>query len=257
MIHPFLKNLSHFSDLQRYLPNGSMVSDSNQIFYACISRETTVIADFSYGDSELEALAQQCLEKTPQFHLQSSHTIKRRIYCFSMDDPFVYFAILDEGFGKAQGFRFLDRLKASFESFLKRQSTAVTDQLSSRCLQEELSPVFRFLMHLSEEGDEFQSPDVSVGKNSQGSEVPLIGNGKKDVLNGEEIGEVSGENLFSDRCLTLKKNAFSVDDDDELHEAQRMWWQLVWMILFVDIVFCCVLLGVWLMICKGFQCMRQ
>jgi hypothetical protein len=38
--------------------------------------------------------------------------------------------------------------------------------------------------------------------------------------------------------------------------ARRTWWRKVKLVLVVDIVFCIILFVIWLVICKGFHCVR-
>lgn len=244
-----------------FFPSESMIPDSDRIFYACVARGTTILADFSPGESDLEALALKCVESTPPFHLLYSYTTGKRIYCFLIEDPFVFFAIIDQGLGKSRGFRFLDRLKTSFASVLKRHSIKIMDHLNSLCFQEEFGPVIRSSMHLSGEGDDqVKDPDPSKGENAGAIRAPLL---EKQISNGEEIGDVSASNVSdttSDaneiraRSLLPQKNGGSSVIDGGWGQARRIWRKQVRIVLLIDLVVCCALFCVWLTICKGLRC---
>lgn len=252
-----------------------MISDSNQIAYVCVCRGTTVLADFSSGGADLETLAQQCLEITPRFHCSYSHTLRERMYCFLMDDRFVYFTIVEERLGKMQAYRFLERVKTSFLSFLKSTPVEDLDRLNSRCFQEEFSPVFRFLMRLSGDCDRTGNADSKSGKNAP--ITPNLSFGRlnelewktRGVPNGEEIGNfpvaddlVVDSDAIRERSLSLspRKNGFACGIEEEggkRLQARRNWQKKVWIVLLVDLVVCCILFAVWLNICKGFSCFKS
>lgn len=211
-----------------------MTPDSDhQILYACVCSGTTILSDFSSGDTDLKTLALKCIERTPPFHLLYSYTAGKRIYCFVIEDPFVFFAIIDEGFGKDQGFAFLDRLKTSFASFWKRQSIKSTDQLNSLCFQEEFGPVFRSLMHLSGEADQItkRNPDPIERDNAGAIPSPLLLD--KQISNGGgEIGDVSVENVsdttvssneIREGSLLPEKDGGSGVVDGGWRQGRRIW----------------------------------
>ncbi|OVA08228.1 Longin domain [Macleaya cordata] len=143
-----------------------MVSDQNLVLYACVSTGKTVLAEVSSSDRDLETLALQCLEKTPDFHISYSHTVRKRIYSFLMEDPFVYFAIADEEFGNSQSFQFLERAKHAFLKMLKTKSSERFENLTSHCFHEEFNPIFRCLMDSTFKSNSLQS-SVMSSRNSR------------------------------------------------------------------------------------------
>ncbi|XP_077210163.1 phytolongin Phyl2.2-like [Tasmannia lanceolata] len=201
-----------------------MVSDSadRSILYASISKETTVLAWISSGDRDLETLALKCIEKVPHFHLLYSHTMGKKIYSFLMEDSFVYFTIVDEGFGKSQSFWFLERVKDAFTNMLKNRFIDSSGNFKSLCFHEEFGPTFRLLMQLQHgetsqhvlkvdrmadpsridqngdrtvRGSQAGDLDAITGKKAVSTEVPLLGRPNKyekktRSLNYGENGEV-------------------------------------------------------------------
>lgn len=241
-----------------------MVSHENQVVYACISRGTTVLADFSSGDNDIEALALQCLEKTPPLHLLYSEAVKDRIYCFSIDNPFVYFAIVDEGFGKSVAFQFLDHVKSSFLSFLKNKPAESIDCFSSHCFQVEFGPVFCSLMQHSGEDDQSCSEHTIIEKNAVNEHDTKTIAGltveETEILNfpvDNQLDLASDANVIRNRSLPLtpQKIGFSGGHDVVQRRAWRIWRQLLCILLIIDVLVCCVLFGVWLTICGGFHCL--
>ncbi|KAL5998908.1 hypothetical protein ACLOJK_009856 [Asimina triloba] len=157
-----------------------MISNSDQILYACVSKGTTVLADLCSGDPDLETLASQCLEKTPEFHGFYSHTLRKRMYCFLIDNPLIYFAVVDEDLGKPQVLEFLSRLKDAFAAIEKKKRLNSSDQWTYRCFQEDFDPVFSRLVQRRNSvnvsaSDASASARASVRK-SISTEAPLLAN---------------------------------------------------------------------------------
>ncbi|XP_058095881.1 phytolongin Phyl1.2-like [Magnolia sinica] len=233
-----------------------MIPDPNVILYTCISKGTTILADFSSGDRDLETLAPKCLEKAPSFHRIYTHTIRKRIYMFLMEDPFVYFAIVDEDFGKSQGLDFLRRVRDTFVAeIVKDRKIDGSDSLSYGCFNDEFRSVFHRLMRPAEDGDPIGDSDVL-----------LLRKPKKRSSNGDEAASVAGnvENRVdvpadasvSRECSDspLQKSGGNVCGRQQ---AGRMWRRHVRIVLLIDFVVCCILFGVWLSICKGFRCVER
>ncbi|PIA34768.1 hypothetical protein AQUCO_03700202v1 [Aquilegia coerulea] len=256
----------------------------NLIRYACVSKETIVLAEISFGEEDLSKLALQCLENIPQFHRSFSHTIGSKIYVFLIEDPFVYFGVFDEQVGKLQAFQFLERVKDSFIKISKKSlAKGLLNNVKLHYFQQEFSPVFRRLV-ASKDLRLLKSPDTSitmVGVNQNGVidprmsgkkavSVPLLGKvsnksskkKKKNPLGDEETRGITIENkvdvsddivLTRDFSASLQKNGSYIGHTGRVH-AKNMWRRHVRIVLLADLVICSVLFGVWLYICKGFKC---
>ncbi|KAF9601106.1 hypothetical protein IFM89_017011 [Coptis chinensis] len=240
-----------------------MVSEPSLIHYTCISRGTTVLAEFNSGEQDLRALALQCLECTPHFHRTFSHTVGNRIYGFLIEEPFVYFVILNEELGKHQGFQFLERVKDAFVKVSKKKLVKGVDNLKDHCFHEEFSPVFRRLLS-SNEFRSLKSPDTSVVSQNCGVEnprisgkkaisIPLLGKVSKhtkkkkknplDEMN-DETRDVPMENkvdvceevtLTRDFSASMQKNGSYIGHTGR-HHAKKMWRRHVWTVLLSFIV---------------------
>ncbi|XP_064959401.1 phytolongin Phyl1.2-like [Musa acuminata AAA Group] len=228
------------------------VPDPNPIFYACVAHGTAILAELSTADLPPD-LAAQCLAAPPRFHRHYSHTTGGRIYAFLMIDPLVFFAISDEAIlGKPHTLLFLRRLRDAFSSStaLRRRATAVggdgSDSLPHLCLQEEFLPELRGLVHSAPSLDEEPPPPASSPQPSEFDEdhkarEKKCGKGKRKMV-------ISAGNR-------------DIVDSDPGNGGSRMvhkvWRQHVRAIILIDLVVCCLLLGVWVSICKGFECITN
>ncbi|KAI3860594.1 hypothetical protein MKX03_013494 [Papaver bracteatum] len=250
-----------------------MVSDRNLVLYACISKGNTVLAEFSSGDLDLQTKALRCLEKAPDYHITYTHTVREKIYSFLMEDPFVYFAIVSEQFGKLQSFQFLDCVKQAFSKILEMKDVKRFEILTSHCFHEEFIPIFRSLMGYECKSNEFPSSIMSAGdlcNDSHNSRSKHSENLRKKKNSGEmddERNELPVENKVDLSCdddrnlmhefsTSLLKSGSYMRNNGYLH-AKKMWRRHVWTVLLIDLMICCVLFGVWLWICRGFECIAS
>lgn len=96
-----------------------MASMTNLVYYASVSRGSTVVAEHKKAKEDLADVALECLEKVPPFHNQFTYTIKQRVFIFLMDGGFTYCAIVDEALGKLKGFGFLEHVRDEFKLLLR------------------------------------------------------------------------------------------------------------------------------------------
>ncbi|KAJ4726673.1 Phytolongin Phyl2.1 [Melia azedarach] len=249
-----------------------MISNPNQIFYACIAKGTIILGEFSSKEPGIsETLAEQCIEKTPPHHSMFSHTVCGKIYTFLIDEPFTYFGIFDENLDKSESLWFLNRLKSVFEEVFERGSNLNLDNLTPHYLQVQFDAMFCEIMGLDLD---FLSSSRSGSKDGRTSSVdssksrrmvltPLLGKPSKglkkkkrmssdrDVINGDDK-DVNVEKKV-DVCddVTMQKNAFCPGDRQK---AKQIWKKHVWIVLGLDLMVCAILFGIWLWVCRGFQC---
>ncbi|KAK8939733.1 hypothetical protein KSP40_PGU019969 [Platanthera guangdongensis] len=260
----------------------SSESDSGTIFYASVSHATTVLADFlppaivpsGGGGGDLAALAATCLEASPHFHLLYTHTANRRIYAFLMSDRVLFFAIADDSLGRSTVLLFLHRLReATIHSALRRVISG--DPLPRHCLQHELLPVIRrlvasfFTRSPSKEEKPSPSPPHALPSPVISSTPP---SSDSHLLTGDHRRKIKKERKKNPRSeevlgVSLPGNELEVSVLDNAGDAdlesgssggrkslQRIWKQQVRLILVIDAVVCTLLFGIWLSVCKGFQC---
>ncbi|CAN8244499.1 unnamed protein product [Cochlearia groenlandica] len=120
-----------------------MISNPNQLFYACIAKGTVVLAEFvSKGEPEIETVASRCIENTPRHHSIFSHTVRKKTYSFSIDeDSLVYFAISDESMEKHGSSWLLNRLRSFVADLIRAggsDAETILTNPSRHCLQSKL-----------------------------------------------------------------------------------------------------------------------
>lgn len=256
----------------------SSESDSGTIFYASVSQATTVLADFlppsivpaagggGAAAADFAALAANCLEASPRFHLLYTHTANRRIYAFLMSDRLLFFAIADDSLGRSAVLLFLHRLRdATIHSAQRRVISG--DPLPHHCLQDELLPLIRrlvtsfFTRSVSKEEKPSPSPLLSSTPPSSDSHL-LTGEHRRKIKKerkknaGNEEG-LAGSLPGSGLEMSILDNAGDADLESGSggrKSLQKIWRQQVRLILVIDAVVCTLLFGIWLSVCKGFQC---
>lgn len=265
-----------------------MDSNPNLIRYACVAHQSggigggspTIVAEFNSGDSSLQALAHECLLRTPPLHSIFSHTIHSCAYTFVIDDPFIYFVISDHKFPKPNRIWFLNKLKDASQHLIAKHSKSILKSNRSftpYCFQTQIQPIFQQLM--SSNGVEtagiasktqskriFAVPLLAKVGEGLKKKKRLIGDSSsdsKDVLVEDKI-ELSdqGEVMSREAVVCNQKGAFASDSalclgdsaSGAKQKAKRIWRRHVWVVLVLDFAVCLILFGVWLMVCRGFQC---
>ncbi|KAL6963437.1 hypothetical protein U1Q18_043442 [Sarracenia purpurea var. burkii] len=261
------------------------ITNPNLIFYTCISKGTTILAEFNSRDADLGALAAKCLEKTPPLHTTFSHTVRKTTYTFLIDGPFVYFAISDENFENLDALAFLRSVKEAFDEIITIEDVKSQENLNSHCFQGDFNPIFHQLLASPEEDlegphsqrqvfnhDHSGSLDSPRGKRIVSA--PLLGGDTTKSLKKKKkkkfIAETNGDGkdgstqnkvdvsddtvvLTRDFSISMGKNGlFSSDLTHQ--KAKRAWKKRVWVVLSLDLIVCTILFGVWLWICRGFKC---
>ncbi|XP_031383465.1 phytolongin Phyl2.2-like [Punica granatum] len=255
------------------------ISNPDLVFYACIARGATILAEYNRDQPDLPQLALKCIQLTPRHHSMFSQTCRRRSYTFLIDDPLVYFGIFDDALSKSERLHLLSELKGGFLELIKNGSVKSSSNLSpGPSLQAKFDAVLRELIPSGSDLESVSSPR-SDGKKPPGLEPPKGGRNftaqvmgspgkrlkKKKRFNGEAINgggsdgiigkEINLENKV-DVCdemngLVPKNNSYSVSDRQK---AKQVWKKQVWVVLLLDLFVCAILFGVWLWVCRGFRC---
>ncbi|KAG5233705.1 phytolongin Phyl [Salix suchowensis] len=263
-----------------------MISNSNQVFYACIAKGPTIVAEFSPGEeSGIEIIGQRCIEKTPLNHSMFSHTTRSKTYTFLIDDPFAYFAIFDENLQKSEYLWFLNRVKNGFKEFWGSKMIKDGEKIGSFCFQGELRFMFREILALDadlvnalmeESSKDSRNPRCLDSTNGKGAVIrPLLPKPTKFLMmmkkkkrpfgeaNGDHYGGDLGNNNKVNGVGEHDKRGFSVSMmqksggfymGDGKQKAKQIWKKHVWVVLTLDLIVCAVLCGVWLWVCRGFKC---
>ncbi|KAI4307100.1 hypothetical protein L6164_030324 [Bauhinia variegata] len=255
-----------------------MISNPEFIFYACIAKGTTVLAQFRSKEPRIEEVAAQCLEKTPPNHYMFSHTVKRRTYTFMIADPFVYFAIFNEELDKSDGRWFLNRIKCGFDEIIRSGSITGSDDFPPLCFQTQFNSIFSELMPLDLDlatvnpqwSDNKDSRNPCVREKRSGM-IPLLGNPikglKKKKRVSMEFNLIDCKDAVTEDKLDICDNINGCPRDfafvgpksgvNDGQRAKQIWKKHVWVLLLLDIFVCAALFIIWLWVCRGFKCMAS
>lgn len=257
-----------------------MISNPNFIYYACIARENTVLAQYGSREPKIEELAAKCLAKTPLHHSMFSHTVKKKTYTFVIHDPFVYFAIFDEELAKSEGFWFLNRIKSVFDELLEVRSIMDSDDFTPLCFQPQFDPFFRETLAFDLDSDSVdtqrdedldgRNPSMDSVQGKRSAMAPLLampGLKKKKRVN-TEANEMDVKNAATENKVDLCDciDGFSRDFQfpmpnksaiNDRQKAKQIWKKHVWVVLMLDVFVCAVLFVIWLWVCRGFKCMDR
>ncbi|KAK9672429.1 hypothetical protein RND81_12G100000 [Saponaria officinalis] len=262
-----------------------MISNPDLVHYTCIARQlatdSTILAEFNLADSFLQKLAQQCLHFTPPHHTIFSQTFSNQTFTFLLDYPFVYFGIFDQKMIKFDQINLLQSLRDTLNHIIKGNPN---QKFTSFCLQDEIHPIFQKLLSKSFDFDSF-GDNVANDKNINPSSVsgskakkmmalPMLSSnkitkclkkkrwvssdskealvdGKSDVLEGNfDVGEVKSREVVCQNGVCFIDGHGNVGK----HKAKKIWRRHVWVVLVLDLCVCLILFGIWLFVCKGFQC---
>lgn len=262
-----------------YICYASMISNRNLVHYACIAKETMVLAQYASNEPNIIDLATKCLQQAPPHHSIFSHTTKKRTYTFLIDQKFVFFAIFDENLDKTEALWFLDHIKCGLDTMLKQKDMSIMnydDALLPLCFQAEFDPIFGESMALDLqmekplpcENKDDQNPSVGSVKGKKVTfllEQPREGLKKKKTVSTEGNG-IDGTMLEKkldvcddDRDGFATDFAMSVSKSGAIdgYKARQIWKKHMRVVLLLDIFVCTVLFVIWLGVCRGISCMRS
>ncbi|XP_021909068.1 phytolongin Phyl2.2 [Carica papaya] len=269
-----------------------MLSNPNLVHYACIAKGKTILAEFSSKEPGIELLACKCIEKTPPYHSMFSHTVGARTYVFLIHEPLAYFAIFDETLDKSESMWLLNRMKCAFEELAESGSIKGFDDdgdVFHNCFQSQFDPIFGEIMAMDLDmmdssgsmAADSRNPSLDSTKGRRTSIVPLLGKQLKVLKKKKRLSvEANGDGGFKDAGVLVSEKKLDMGGDDVngmlytrdlknglLHgggdhhhhyhhrqKAKQIWRKHVWVVLILDLLVCAVLFGIWLWVCRGFQC---
>ncbi|KAI3761117.1 hypothetical protein L1987_51525 [Smallanthus sonchifolius] len=267
----------------------------NTVHYCCVCNGGNILYAYNSGeDHEIEKLAALCLEQAPSHHKWYFQTMINKTFGFLMEDGYVYFAIVDENLDKSKKLEFLERVRDAFKKVAKKGSRRIMSNPNSVVLQEQLLPVIwrliKSLEHVNESVDVVRSPynDISSDNNGQldlgaSTKAPLLGKSSKQekrkmrdhVINVRESGAVEEYRKSANKqgakvdvsCLDVNNQGGSVAGVSLTREVSSVsrsrnqtvrnkWCRQVRIVLAIDVAVCLVLFVVWMMVCRGTECIH-
>jgi hypothetical protein len=240
------------------------IAKGNQILYSCdnLNSNSNFNSSSNSHSRELESLVLLCLENAPAHHKHFFHTVGTRTFGYIMADGLTYFAIVDPSVGNLGILHFLQQVRDGYRNSMRN---GVIDSLipviKRLIVSLENMPRSTFLNHeIPESGT---SSDGSIS-----SKMPLLGkSGSRKKLKDKERG--NGENV-DDRGVRVDitsdegrtGTSFSVERTASIGRTRRqlsgrsVWCRHVKIVIAIDVVICVVLFIVWLVICRGFDCVK-
>ncbi|XP_047326941.1 phytolongin Phyl1.1-like [Impatiens glandulifera] len=269
-----------------------MGSMQNTVFYCCVLKGDQIVYTYnSNGDPEIEKLASLCLERIPSFHKWYFQTMNHKTFGFLMEENYVYFTIADQGLGNSGVHSFLKHVMEEFRKASKKGTLRRTmSNVNSHALQEQLLPVVHRLIasleKVSQNRTEWPTEALSSDNNANGrqnetavsTKMPLLGRpGKHEKRKMKDhhhhmIGIRDIE--LEDRGIAIENSSGSTDSSSGQsgplqkesslrrslsggsQNARRKWCRQVRIILAIDAGLCLIMLVVWLVVCRGIQCLR-
>lgn len=210
------------------------------LIYAFVSRDATVLADYSTHTGNFSNVAVQCLEKCPTDKSKFTFTCDGHTFNYVMDGGFTFLAVADEGFGRQIPFAFLEKIREEFlQKFADKGRTA-----SSHSLEKQFGPSLKRHMEFCMEHPQELTKTTAVQKQVDGVKNVMVQNIERVLERGEKL-EVLVEksdnlNTSADR---FKKTGRQL--------RSKMWWQNMKMKLLVVILVLVLILVIILIVCFG------
>lgn len=233
-----------------------MDSAGNRVCYCCVWKDGQVAYSYSSGNHEIDNLAPLCLEMIPPYHRFYFETISPYTFAFFMDDDhdrdrdhegkgFVYFAILRHSLGNSHLLSFLHKLRDEFRSNRSEQFLPVVRRLVAS-LEGGTARAWPAMNGGAEAGTSTKAP-LLARPNKQDrknkNKKKMKDDGGADVVRDIE----TPEHRRSDAQGTFKSSS---------QNYKEKWCRQVKIILAIDAAVCLLLLVIWLVICRGLDCIR-
>lgn len=273
-----------------------MGSIRNTVYYCCIWNNGKVIYAYNNGvDQEIDNLAALCLQKSPPHHKWYFQTMSNKTFGFLMEDKFVYFAIVDENVGNRKNLEFLGHVRDEFNKVSKKGSKIMNSVVLQDKLMPVVRRLIASLEVVVVEGamlanyNDGLSPSPTCndnnGQNDSGgsTKAPLLGKASKHekrkmrdhMISVRENGVVEEHRKSGDKggskvdssSLDVNNQGGSVTGISLTKEVSSMnrssnqtirnkWCRQVRIVLAIDVAVCLILFIVWLVVCRGTQCLR-
>ncbi|KAJ4829483.1 hypothetical protein Tsubulata_001431 [Turnera subulata] len=247
---------------------------NNTVHYCCVSRGGRILYVYSGGDHEIENLAAMCLERTPPYHRWYFETIGKKTFGFLVEDGFVYFTIVDEGFGNAGVLRFLEHLRDEFKKVARKGSRGSFSGMNTINVQEQGVNDLNAETSSSDNMGLSPSPCNSNVRTEVASstKAPLLGKSNKqdkkkskDHIITMRDAELDEHRKSTERGVKFDPATLDSNNQEDMgsmrirsssQSLRKKWCRQVRIVLAIDAAVCLILFVIWLSICGGFGCIR-
>lgn len=226
------------------------VGKSASVCYCCVWKEGGVVYKYSIGNHEIDNMAALCLEIIPPYHRFYLETIAPYTFAFLMDDGFVYFAILRHSHGNSQLLSFLQNLRDEFTRIGRKG---------------EFLPVVSGLVASLEGVRAWPAMSNANGDGGAGSstKAPLLARPskhdkkkKKTKMTDDGVGVRDIETAEHRRSTDSEGHGHGTTTKSSSQNVRDKWCRQVRIVLAIDAAVCILLFVIWLVICRGIECIR-
>lgn len=171
------------------------------IYYGLVTREETILAEYSSIEGDFASTARMLLRSTPATPVLKTYTRDSKIFNFYTQDDLTFLCYADITIGKELSLQFLTQMKREFPKYSTKagQFTEVIQKLVSQYSKERIHEVDNF--HKIE-----KNLEKAIDKTKSSIEK-VISRGKEMKILIEKTGELStGMSQFSLKARKLHRN---------------------------------------------------
>lgn len=217
------------------------------LIYAFVSRDATVLADYTAYTGNFSTVAVQCLEKCPTDKSKFTFTCDGHTFNYMMDEGFTFLAVADEASGRPLAFAFLDKIRQEFlQRFADKGRTA-----SAHSLDKQFRPLLKKEMEFCTEHPQELTKTAAAQKQVDEVQNIMVKNIESVLERGEKI----------DVLLTKSDNLSNTADRFQKTGRQlrsKMWWQNMKMKLLVVVLILVLIFVIVLIVCfSGANCIKH
>ncbi|KAG6435215.1 hypothetical protein SASPL_100085 [Salvia splendens] len=235
-------------------------TDMDKVCYCCVWKEGRILYKYSIGNHEIDNMAALCLESIPPYHRSYSQTIASYTFTFLIDGAFVYLAILRRHtLTNSHLLAFLHSLRDQFTNIASSTNTLDNDHFAPAACR-----LVASLERLSEGGGGSTWPDMNGAEaaGTSSTKAPLLARpckqDKKKKQKKKDDGDGAGVGVAVIDIETPEHRRSGNSDGIKTSPQylRDKWCRQVRIVVAIDAAVCVVLLVIWLVICKGLECIR-
>lgn len=202
---------------------------------------------YSIGNHEIDNMAALCLEIIPPYHRFYFETIAPYTFAFLMDDGFVYFAILCHSHGNSQLLSFLQNLRDEFTRIGRKGEFMPV-----------VSGLVASLERVGAGAGAWPAMSNANGDGGAGSstKAPLLARPSKHDKKKKKKMKDDGVGVRDIETVEHRRSTDSETTKSSSQSVRDKWCRQVRIVLAIDAAVCILLFVIWLVICRGIECIR-
>uniref|UniRef100_A0A7S0RW97 V-SNARE coiled-coil homology domain-containing protein n=1 Tax=Chlamydomonas leiostraca TaxID=1034604 RepID=A0A7S0RW97_9CHLO len=217
------------------------------LIYAFVSRDTTVLAEYTPYTGNFNTVAIECLQKLNNPESKFTIACDRHTFNFLVHNGFTYLVVADEAYGRQIPFAFLERVRDEFE-----EKYADKGRLSpAHSLDRTFGPRLKSHMEYCMAHPEEISKIAAVQKKVNEVKDVMVENIEKVLERGERI------ELLVDKTDDLRSQAETFQKKGR-QLRNKMWWQNCKMKLVIAFAVILLAVVIFLLVCfSGGNCLKK